>query len=403
VDANQQYVLLSGRWFRSATKEGPWTFVRPDSLPAIFREIPPASDIGGVRASVAGTEEAEDAVLDLEIPQTAAIKRHDAKLTVEYKGEPKFKDVAGTKVAYAENTGTQVLRVDSVYYAVDNGVWFTSNAATGPWALADSIPESEIQKIPPSEPVYNVSHVHVYESTPEVVYVGYTPGYMWSFPYYGVPIYGTGWVYPPYFMGPIYYPRPYTYGMGVAYNPYYGWGVGMAWTTGFFTFGIMVGGWGGYYGRPPYYGGYYPPGGYRPGGGGCYNCNIGIGDNWGENRPRPKTGEAGRGQGGNLYNRPEVSNRMADQGGRGQATQNMRGDRAAPGTSNNTFADRNGDVHRRDSKGGWQSQGSKGWQPSIGQSGGRGNSPSGMDRDYGARQRGANRSMGGRGGGGRRR
>ncbi len=51
----------------------------------------------------------------------------------------------------------------------------------------------EIQKIPPSEPVYNTKYVYVYESTPEVVYVGYTPGYMWSYPWYGVPIYGTGY------------------------------------------------------------------------------------------------------------------------------------------------------------------------------------------------------------------
>ena len=149
--------------------------------------------------------------------------------------------------------------------------------------------------------MYNTQYVHVYETTPEVVYVGYTPGYLWSFPYYGVPIYGTGWVYPPYFYGPWYYPHPATYGMAVAYNPYYGWGVGMAWTAGFFTFGIMVGGgWGGYWGHPPYWGG----------GGGCYNCNIDIGNNWGENRPRPKQGDlSNRGQ-GNRYNRPEVSGRF---------------------------------------------------------------------------------------------
>ena len=38
--------------------------------------------------------------------------------------------------------------------------------------------------------MYNTTHVHIYEATPEVVYVGYTPGYLWSFPYYGVPVYG---------------------------------------------------------------------------------------------------------------------------------------------------------------------------------------------------------------------
>ena len=135
--------------------------------------------------------------------------------------------------------------------------------------MADSVPTQEIQKIPPSEPVYNVTYVTVYESTPEVVYVGYTPGYMWSYPWYGCPVYGTGYYYPPYW-GSVYYPRPVTYGVHVSYNPYTGWGMGFSYSTGFMTVGVHFGGgYGGYY-RPGYPPGYYrppgcyPPGGYRP-------------------------------------------------------------------------------------------------------------------------------------------
>jgi len=76
------YLLLSGRWYRSKSAEGPWTFVKPDELPASFAAIPPASDIGGLRTSVAGTPEADEAVRDAAIPQTAAIKRSEASLTV---------------------------------------------------------------------------------------------------------------------------------------------------------------------------------------------------------------------------------------------------------------------------------------------------------------------------------
>ncbi|MBE0592676.1 MAG: carbohydrate-binding family V/XII, partial [Gemmatimonadales bacterium] len=191
VDPAYIYILLSGRWFRAASFDGPWTFVHPDSLPASFEEIPPESPVAGVRVSVAGTQEAEDAMLDAQIPQTAAIERSKAKLEVTYDGEPQFTDIAGTKIAYATNTPAQVLRIDGRYYAVDEGVWFTAGSAKGPWAVADSVPEDEIQQIPPSAPVYNTTYVHVYESTPQVVYVGYYPGYMWSFPYYGVPVYGT--------------------------------------------------------------------------------------------------------------------------------------------------------------------------------------------------------------------
>ena len=73
--------------------------MRADQLPPTFAKIPPASDIGGVRVSVAGTEEAEDAVLDAAIPQTAAIDRSEAKLDVQYEGEPKFEKIAGTSVS----------------------------------------------------------------------------------------------------------------------------------------------------------------------------------------------------------------------------------------------------------------------------------------------------------------
>lgn len=178
LSTGNMYILLSGRWFRAKAEAGPWTFVRADELPESFKNIPPDSDIGGLRASVAGTEEAQDAIYDAEIPQTAAIKRSEASLAVEYDGAPNFEEIPGTKVSYAVNTGAQVLLVEGQYYAVDNGVWFSSRSATGPWVVADSIPSVEIDKIPPSSPVYNTTYVTIYESTPEVVYVGYTPGYM---------------------------------------------------------------------------------------------------------------------------------------------------------------------------------------------------------------------------------
>ena len=179
VATGKVFVLISGRWYRAMkTLDGPWTVVRPDSLPAAFKDIPPASAIGDVRVSVAGTPEAEDAMLDAQVPQTAAIERDKAKLEVKYDGEPKFKQIEGTAVEYAVNTQSQVLRINGKYYACDQAVWFVADKATGPWKVADSVPMDEIKKIPPSEPVYNVTNVTVYESTPEVVYVGYTPGYV---------------------------------------------------------------------------------------------------------------------------------------------------------------------------------------------------------------------------------
>jgi hypothetical protein len=346
--SGNMYVLLSGRWFRAKSQDGPWTFVRADELPASFADIPPASDIGGLRASVAGTDEANEAILDAQVPQTAAIKRDEATLSVEYDGAPKFEDIPGTSVAYAVNTGAQVLEINNRYYAVDNGVWFTSAAATGPWVVADSIPSEEIEKIPPSSPVYNTTHVHVYESTPEVVYVGYTPGYLWSFPYYGVPVYGTGFYYPPYY-GRWYYPRPPTWGFHVGYNPWTGWNFGMSWSNGFFSFGMSWGGgWGGAYRPWGCCGGWYG-GGYRgPVVINTGDINIGNSVNIGNrttignridrdtniNLDRSRT---------NLYNRPESRGRLAD---RDTATRELKRARPATSRENNVFADRDGNVAR---------------------------------------------------------
>lgn len=427
LETGNLYLLLSGRWYRSKSTEGPWVFVRPDELPKSFADIPPASDIGGLRTSVAGTPEADDAVRDQAIPQTAAIRRDEASLTVEYDGSPKFEPIEGTDVAFAVNTGAQVLQIDGRYYAVDDGVWFTAADATGPWVVADTVPEEKIAEIPPSSPVYNTTHVHVYESTPEVVYVGYTPGYLWSYPYYGVPVYGTGWYYPPYY-GRWYYPRPPTWGFHVGYNPWTGWNFGLSWSNGFFSFGISWGGgWGGAYRPWGCCGGWYG-GGYR---GPVVintgdinignNVNIGnrndIGNRIGNDN---QLGDRLNNRQDNLYNRPENRARNAD---RDTVARDLKQARPAAGRDNNVFADRSGQVARRDGDS-WQTRENGQWKPAFDDRAGsidRTRPATGtgtrdlqrpsidrrdLDRHHGARQRGASREMNRqmpRGGGRRRR
>ncbi|MEZ9196701.1 carbohydrate-binding family V/XII [Shewanella sp. 10N.286.54.B9] len=365
VSSGDMYLLLSGRWFQAKKEAGPWAFVRADKLPPSFNDIPPESDIGGLRVSVAGTTEADQAMLDAQIPQTAAIKRSEAKLNVEYDGEPKFDAIPGTKVAYAVNTATQVLKINGQYYAVDNAVWFVASAAKGPWKVADNVPTDEIAKIPPSSPVYNTTYVEIYDSTPEVVYVGYTPGYMWSYPYYGVPVYGTGWYYPPYW-GRYYYPRPPTWGLHVGYNPWTGWNVGVSWSNGFFRVGVgWSAGWGNHYYPGRCCGGYYGGGYRRPVVINTGDINIGNSVSIGNrtnisNKVARNNNISGNRVGkNNLYNRPENRVRNADttkiNSNFKQATHNK--DRA-----NNVFADKNGNV-ARDLNGEWQSRDKGSWTP----------------------------------------
>ncbi|HPO21078.1 MAG TPA: carbohydrate-binding family V/XII, partial [Rubrivivax sp.] len=70
---NQYYVLMSGRWFSAPGLDGPWRFVAADALPPDFARIPPASRAGAVLPTVAGTPQAQEAVISNSIPQTATV------------------------------------------------------------------------------------------------------------------------------------------------------------------------------------------------------------------------------------------------------------------------------------------------------------------------------------------
>ena len=153
------------------------------------------------------------------------VVRSAAHFTATYDGSPKFVPITGTSLQYAVNSPVPIIRVDKrTYYSLYNAVWFVAAAPTGPWTVAISVP-GVIYTIPVSSPLYYVTFVRVYGSTPTIVYVGYTPGYLGTVVTpEGVVVYGTGVVYPAY-VGTVWYPPP----------PTYGYGAGFAWgaTTGF--------------------------------------------------------------------------------------------------------------------------------------------------------------------------
>ena len=377
VPTSETFVLASGRWFKAKSLAGPWTFVRPDQLPAGFARLPPESPVGQVRTFVAGTDEAMDAVADSQIPQTTAVKR-DQQLQVVYDGEPRFKAIEGTPLAFAVNTPTSVIRDAGRYWACDQAVWYVAPTPRGPWTVSDTRPP-DIDQVPPSAPVYNTRYVYVYQSTPEVVYVGYTPGYLGMYPYYGSVVYGTGYYYPPYIGPSAYYPWPLTYGFNVVYNPWVGFGFGYGYGSPFFYSGMRFGP---YYGPrwwgppgyrpfpPPYPGGWYrPPPGYRPPypGWGYRPPPPGYrpppgGYPGGGARPPPPRPASGSGWNNNLYARPENRVRNAD---RTQAVPA----RPAPRPTNrpnNVYADKKGNVYRQNQGGSWERNTPQGWKPQPG-------------------------------------
>ena len=213
------YYLVSGRWFSAPSLDGPWAFATA-SLPPGLAQIPPSGPRGSVLVSVPGTPQAQEALIQAQIPQQGTLSRTAAKLEVVYSGPPQFQPIAGTTMFYAVNTPHDVIRVGNVYYSCWQGAWFTTTSPTGVWILADSVPEV-IYTIPVSNPLYYVTYVRVYGSTATTVTYGYTAGYTMEYVSAGVVVYGTGWYYPPYvFLAPIpvFYPYPYSFWGAVYYN-----------------------------------------------------------------------------------------------------------------------------------------------------------------------------------------
>ncbi len=253
------YVLLSGRWFSAPSKSGPWMFVPGGNLPAEFRQIPFDSPKENVLASIPGTPQAEEAVIESQVPQTATVYRDSATFAPPTfpGGAPQLAPIAGTPLHYVTNSQVPIIQVSAnSWYALQSGIWFTAPAVTGPWIVAVFVP-TVIYSIPTSSPLHYVTYVQVYGYTATVVYEGYTPGY------YGVVVtadgtvvYGTGYSYPVTVVNNVYYPAPTTYGSGatMSYSPYAGWAF-------MFAAGYAVGHSDYYYGYAyhPYYGYAYHP------------------------------------------------------------------------------------------------------------------------------------------------
>ena len=378
--SNRFYYLTSGRWFTSLQRTGPWSFAS-DKLPADFANIPTNSPAADVLPNVPGTDEAREAVMMAQIPTLAVVNKAEAAAAVKvnYQGEPEFKPIETTQLSYAVNTDNKVIKVGDLYYLCFQGVWFMSRGPKGPWETAASVP-SAIYQIPSSSPVYNVTYVKVYESTPTTVTCGYTAGYTGTF-ILGMAVgaaiaYGTGYRYPPY----VYYPRkpvavpyyvgyPRTYGVGVHYNYYsggfyaqrsvygpYGTASRAAWynpSTGFYgraaTVQTRAGGatiaqaynpWTGTYAATRQGSNAYSQ----------WGSSVAVrGDQWAQTAHRSnangtvaggRTSEGGRAVGG------------VGSGGSGFVGQDK---------NNNMYAGKDGNIYKKDTNGNWSKHGNGGW------------------------------------------
>jgi hypothetical protein len=390
------YVLVSGRWFAGSSFDGPWTYTPANALPADFAKIPDESPKENVKASVAGTPQAQQAVIANGIPQSAKVNTNEVTMPQPVIfGAPSVQPIVGTSLSYVANSATPIIKVDEhSWYAVDKGLWFVSASLNGPWAVATSVP-AIIYQIPPSSPMHYVTYVKIYNVVGPTLYAGYTPGYYGAVVNNdGVVVYGTGYDYAPWISGPYYVAPPLTYGYDatLAWTPWFGWGYGFAagwaWSAGWGYWACCPPApfWGPYYGFC-YGAGYNAWGGVAAWGpyGWCATSGN-IYSHWGNWSSVSRvatgynawTGNAWAGRYGHAYNsvtgtmaagyRGTVDNVYTGRsytGGRGVVYNPRTGESASVAgihganggvvrVNNNVYAAADGHVFRPSSGGGWQ-------------------------------------------------
>lgn len=235
----QNYLLISGRWYRALSLNGPWQFVPGNELPGDFANIPDDSPKENVKASVPETRQAEEALIANSIPQSTAVARDTRMFDPHIDGAPQLAPIEDTLLHYVANSSTPIIEVNSEsWYACQNGEWFTATSVNGPWTVAAYIPPA-IYSIPVTSPLHYLTYVRIYGSSNDVVYEGYTPGYFGTeVADDGVVVYGTGYDYPCW-VGGCWYAGPMTWGWGYdcCWNPWWGWGFDCGFGWGCWGFG----------------------------------------------------------------------------------------------------------------------------------------------------------------------
>jgi hypothetical protein len=396
------YYLVAGRWFKAADLAGPWTFATP-TLPAEFTKISEEHPRSRVLASIPGTEQATEAVLLAQIPRTARVNKKEIKAPdVVIQGEPQVKAIDGSKgVQQVVNTDKDIFKIDNLYYMCYQAVWFVGKTATGPWEVAETVPQV-IYSIPASAPTHHVTYVTVEDddSSDEWVTFAYVAAYTGLMIGWGCAVWGSGYYYPPYGFGGMYYPYPHTYGMSAWYNPYtggYGRGGGVYGPYGGVGMGSSYNPRTGTYARGATA---YGPGGsrtvaqaYNPRTGAYGQTRQGSnvygnwgtssvqrGDDWAQTAHKTNYATGSRTTAGRTSEGAGAVSRTG-QAGRTTVGRTEGGD---------IYAGHDGNVYKKGDNGNWQTNSGSGWSDTARQP--TGDRTSELDRDANARAQGNQRA-----------
>jgi hypothetical protein len=393
------YFLTSGRWFSAPDFMGPWTFATL-TLPEDFKKIPLSHERSRVLASVPGTDQAAEAVLLAQVPQTATVNKKQIKAPeVDYDGGmPQFQPIDKTNLQRAANTDKDIIKVGDLYYMCFQGVWFMGKSPTGPWEATGSVP-GEIYTIPASSPSHNVTYVTVEDNTDDTAVYVTAAAYTGMMVAWGCVVWGSGWYYPPYYGYGGFYPyyRPYypTYGGfasynpwtgaytrgAVAYGPYGGAGVAARYNPRTGTYSRGAAAWGPYGGRGA--ASAYNP---RTGAVGTTRQGSNVYGSWGSTAVRRGDDWAATNRVTNNRTGTTTRTTRTSEGGAAitRNTPGPGGGGVARTGSGDVYAGRDGNVYKKDSGGGW-SEVNTGNRPTP-------NTAGDLNRDSAARAEGAQRT-----------
>ena len=162
-------------------------------------------------ASVPGTDQAAEAVLLAQVPQTARVSKKETKAPdVAFQGDPQFTaDREDHRAARRQHRQGRVQGRRHVLHVLPGRLVRRQRAPPGRGKSPSSVPQ-EIYQIPVSSPSHHVTYVTIEDDDDdEWVTFAAAAGYTGMMVAWGCAVWGAGYYYPPYWGYGGYYPYYY--------------------------------------------------------------------------------------------------------------------------------------------------------------------------------------------------
>ena len=154
-DKKNYYLRVQDWWLQAKDLEGPWTYAKklpddmrgPRSTWSTRRPGRPfqTEDQASKQPSL------KEAGKKAEIP-VVYVEFGPAEL-IETKGDPAYNAIPGTALEYVQNTNGNIFRLDTQYYILISGRWFSGASLQGPWTfVAGTNLPPDFAKIPLDNP-----------------------------------------------------------------------------------------------------------------------------------------------------------------------------------------------------------------------------------------------------------